>query len=252
MKTESFYFNNAAGSRLSARLYFPEKETKRCVIFCHGLFSNKDGYKITRLADDIVEAGFALFTFDFSCVGQSDGEMENLSVLQEARDLESAVEWCRNRGFEELHLFGSSMGALVCLLYAQTCIEPIASISLIAPPLNLQGLYETAAGIGDLNALPDDGKTCIDGISLKNAFFKEALAIFPEDAAQSITVPVLIIHGAKDEVVDVTNAYRLMQLLKGTRTLTVIGDGDHNLTRAEDIQVIKRELLHHITNAAGR
>lgn len=235
---------------MAGRFFLPESAAKRCVIFCHGLFSTKDGYKITNLTDDIVDAGFALLTFDFSCVGESEGKLEELSILQEIRDLESAVSLCREKGFNELHLFGSSMGALVCLLFAQNCADGIASISLIAPPLDLRGLYEKAAGIGSLEDLADEGRTQLDGISLNNAFFKEALAIFPEEATQPITAPVLIIHGAKDAVVDVENAFRLMRLLKRNRTLVIVGDGDHNLTRPQDIQLIKRELLHHLMKSA--
>ncbi len=251
MKTESFFFTNESGKRLAGRLFVPASPNKSCVIFCHGLFSTKDGYKITRLTDGIVRAGFTLFTFDFSCAGDSDGNIEDLSILQEIRDLESAVSVCRKRGFEKIHLFGSSMGALVCLLYAQRHPVGIASISLIAPPLDLRGLFEKAAGISNLETPADDGKMELDGVVLKNSFFKEALAIFPEEAAQAITVPVLVIHGEKDTVVHVENAYMLMRLLKGNRKLMVVGDGDHNLTRTEDIQMIERELVHHLIQAIG-
>lgn len=237
---------------MAGKLFSPESETKSCVIFCHGLFSTKDGYKITRLSEGIVRAGFALFTFDFSCVGESDGNMEELSIFQEILDLESAVSFCKEKGFEKLHLFGSSMGALVCLMHAKNNDESIASVSLIAPPLDLRELYEKAASIDNLETLADDGKTRLDGVMLNNSFFKEALAIFPKEAAKSISVPVLIIHGEKDDVVDPENAYRLMRLFKGNRTLIIIGDGDHNLTRPEDIQIIQRELLHHLIKNADR
>ncbi len=252
MKTESFFFINESGFRLAGRLFVPDSPNESCVIFCHGLFSTKDGYKITRLTEGIVRAGFALFTFDFSCAGDSDGNIEDLSIFQEIRDLESAVSFCRNRGFEEIHLFGSSMGALVCLLYAQHHADGIASISLIAPPLDLRGLYKKAAGISNLATLPDDGKTQLDGVVLRNSFFKEALAIFPEEAARSITMPVLIIHGEKDEVVDVENAFRLMRLLAVNRKLVVIGDGDHNLTRPKDIEIIACEIVHNFHTTSRR
>ncbi len=247
MKSDSFIFTNYNGKRLAGRLCMPDGATKSCVIFCHGLFSTKDGYKITMLTDDIVQAGFALFTFDFSCVGKSDGNIEDVSILQEINDLENAVLLCKEKKFEKIHLFGSSMGALICLLFAQNHAESISSLSLIAPPLNLNKLLIKATGVGNFTMLPCEGKTPLDGIFLKNTFFIEACDIFPEKAAQEISLPVLIIQGARDEVVDVENAYRLMQCLRGTRKLVIIGDGDHNLTRDIDLAIIRRELIAHVS-----
>ncbi|MCX7679645.1 MAG: alpha/beta hydrolase [Spirochaetes bacterium] len=246
MKTEMFFFQNNLEKKLSGRLYIPDEGSKSCVIFCHGLFSSKDGYKITRLVDSIVQAGFSLFTFDFFGAGESEGSSEDLSILQQVQDCSCAVSFCKEKGFEELHLFGSSMGALVCLLYAQGNCEKLASISLIAPPLNVRHLFEQVLGIGNLEALSEEGISKVEGVWIKNSFFKEALRIIPERAAQSIELPVLIVHGEKDAVVDVSNAYALVQLLKGNRALVVICDGDHNLTRDSDIQIIKQALLSHL------
>ena len=68
MIIENVQFTNDKNQKIAARIYYKEAITKTGVIFCHGLFSGKDGYKITRLAGDIVNAGYTLFTFDFSFV----------------------------------------------------------------------------------------------------------------------------------------------------------------------------------------
>ena len=164
-------------------------------------------------------------------------------ILKEIKDLGSAVTFCKEEGAEEIHLFGSSMGALVCLLFAGRNRNSISSLTLIAIPFDIEKLLLKATGIADLRVLPKEGHSSFDGILLKNSFFLEAKTINPLSAAKEITVPTLVIHGANDEVVDIENAYRLVSTLTRNRKLVVIGDGDHNLTRPEDIRTIRDDLL---------
>lgn len=122
---------------LAGNWYSPEKKTDQGIIFSHGLFSSKDGYKITRLAESITEAGFSLLTFDFRYAGESGTDISNLSIRGEVEDLAAVVKFVKERGIRELHLMGSSMGAAVTLLYAGRGDVTIESIITIAAPVNL-------------------------------------------------------------------------------------------------------------------
>ncbi len=246
MNTEPVRFTNNLGQRIAGRICRGDIPSRRGVIFCHGLFSTKDGYKITSLAEDIVAAGYTLLTFDFSFVGESDGKLEDLSVLQEVKDLECAAAFFLGSGIDELHLVGSSMGGAVSLLYCAGSGVAVKSLTLIATPLNLKKLLEDNTGIRDMAALPEDGVTSIDGISIKNGFFREAALVDLTEAAAGVEAPALIVHGARDRVVNVTDAYLLAALLKGDRKLVIVSDGDHHLTRPADIARLREELLFHL------
>jgi hypothetical protein len=93
MSVEEITFENNLNKRLSGRIYRPDKPGDTGVVFSHGLFSSKDGYKITRLAGDIVSSGHALMAFDFSFSGESGGSISDISVLQEVADLAAAVRF---------------------------------------------------------------------------------------------------------------------------------------------------------------
>lgn len=246
MNSEAVFFPNNLGQRLAGRIYRGDVFSRRGVIFCHGLFSTKDGYKITSLAGDIVVAGYTLLTFDFSFVGESGGRIEDLSVLQEVKDLESAAAYFLGLGIDELHLMGSSMGGVVSLLHLSGSGAAVKSLTLIATPADLRKLLEENTGIPDLGGLPADGATAIDGISIGNSFFREAMEIDVAAAAAAVTAPALIVHGARDEVVHVSDAVRLAALLKGDRKLVIVSDGDHHLTRPADIARLRDEVLFHL------
>ncbi len=135
MNVENFTFRNMAGLDLSARIYYPAIQSGKGVIFSHGLFSSKDGYKIKKMAEGIVNCGFTLMTFDFTFAGESPGNIADISVLEEVNDLISAINIFRERGITRLHLMGSSMGAAVSLLAAAKSDDKFESLIIIARPL---------------------------------------------------------------------------------------------------------------------
>jgi dipeptidyl aminopeptidase/acylaminoacyl peptidase len=48
----------------------------------------------------------------------------------------------------------------------------------------------------------------------------------------------MVLHGMRDEDVPFSHALMLMQRLGDPATLTLINDGDHRLSRPEDLQLM--------------
>jgi uncharacterized protein len=243
MTVEEINFTTSTGRSLSGRLYGPGADGDTGIVFSHGLFANKDGYKITRLAPDLAAAGFRVLAFDFSYAVGSGDDISDLSVMQEVEDLSAAVAFAGSRGFRNIHLMGSSMGAAVTLLYASRGDDSIRSLILIATPVDIRTLLLDGAGIAKAASLPEDGMTAIDGIPIKNAFFREIEGIDMEEAVRKVRVPVLAFHGGRDSVVDPENAELLDEYLETHVKTVIIDDGDHNLTRDIDIRLMKETIV---------
>ncbi len=243
MIVENVHFYNNKNQKIVGRIYRDEKASKEGVIFCHGLFSSKDGHKITWMAEYIVDAGYTLLTFDFSFIGESEGHISELSILQEVEDLRSASNYFNNNWTSDVHLIGSSVGGVVSLLFSAENGASIKSLTLIATPVNLVDLMLKNTDVNELESLPDDGMTSIDGVPIKNSFIKEIRFIKTEEAVSQIKFPTLIIHGRDDQVVDVSNAEFLDDNLKSEKKLVLIEDGDHNLTRENDLHILKDNII---------
>lgn len=239
MEARAISFVNDRGWLLQGRLYGPT-DAAAGLIFSHGLFSNKDGYKITRLAGPIAAAGYMLMAFDFSCAGEGARPIVELSIAQEVADLAAAVSFFRREtGLSRVHLMGSSMGGAVSLLQTARDSSAVASLITIAAPVDLRRLIVDGAGIVDPDALPEGGSTSLEGIPINNAFFREAARIDVAAALGAITAPVLVIHGGCDEVVNASNARVIERTVAGPCTVRIIDDGDHALTRDSDIAVLR-------------
>jgi pimeloyl-ACP methyl ester carboxylesterase len=234
-------FYNSTGDLLAGRLYYKGEISNTGIIFSHGLLSNKDGYKIGKLSEYLVDLGFTLLTFDFSFSGESKGEIENLSVLQEVDDLESAINYINTTGVKFIHLMGSSMGGVVSILASSKNKLNILSLILIATPVNLLKIIKDISE-DDIDELPDKGFTEIGEIKIKNLFFKEIKNIDMIEEIKNINIPVLIIHGEKDEIVDFSDAILLQKTLKSFSKLIKIKNGNHTLVLKKNIQEIKENI----------
>jgi uncharacterized protein len=243
MQSENISFRNNWNQTLHGRLYGGNVAAKDVVVFSHGLFSSKDAYKITSLAADIVAAGFHLLTFDFSFINDRGGDFSRFSILQEVEDLRCAVNFMLKRGIENVHLIGSSMGGLVSLIFTSENHPAVISLSLIATPFKINEMLCRWTGLSALNTLPGDGTTPIEGISFPNSFYKEALSLDMYERAGRIKIPLLILHGDRDIVVTPDNARALHESTEANSRLSIIEGGDHNLTRADHLDILKKNLI---------
>ena len=240
---ERVSFLNNRGQRLYGNLFHAKNAGGTGVLFSHGLFSSKDGYKINRMADAIAAEGYDLLAFDFSFTGESGGDMTSLSVLQEIEDLRCAAGFFVENVSKNIHFIGSSMGAAVSILYLSESPAEALSLAGIATPADLRGLITGNTSIKNPGSLPAEGRTELQGIMIKNSFFREIDAINMAEAMERITVPVLAIHGGRDIVVPPSNVEILERHILSSFKKVIIGDGDHNLVRDSDINLIRDELL---------
>lgn len=239
---EKVAFPNNNGITLNGNYYRSGKDGVPGVIFSHGLFSSKDGYKITRMGESIADTGYDLLAFDFSYAGETGTNVSEISVLQEVEDLRCAVDFFKTRCPGKMHFLGSSMGAAVSILYVADNPHEALSLAGIATPADLRGLITGNSAIRDLSLLPKQGYTELQGIRMNNSFFHEIDGIDMKAALEKITVPVLAIHGDSDQVVPLCNVDILAARVKNF-TSFIIENGDHNLVKDAEIRCIQERLL---------
>jgi len=240
MEIVNFTFLNSRNIELAGRIY-KNTDSLSGVIFSHGLFSSKDGYKITKMAESIVNSGFNLMTFDFTFSGESPGSIKDISIEDEIDDLKCAINYFKETGIKKIHLMGSSMGAAITILAASLNIFRIESVILIATPLSFKKLIPEFTE-NDINSLNPDSFTSIDGVLVNNNFIKEIFNINMIDAVKKINIPSLLIHGQQDNIVDIENLYSYIENCPSPCSYLIIEDGDHNLTKESDILQISEKV----------
>lgn len=218
------------------------------IVWLGGYRSDMLGSKAVTLDEWAAQTGHAALRFDYSGHGESGGDFNDGTI---SRWLEESLAVYRHYAKGPQILIGSSMGAWITLRMAQELIksgEGPAGIVLIAPaPDFTQRLIEPK--------LTEAQKTAL----IENGYFEEPSEYTPnpfvytrgliEDGRNNLVLngiietqcPVHILQGMQDEDVPYSHAMTLVEHLPvDDVTLTLIRDGDHRLSRPQDLDLLIR------------
>jgi len=214
MKIEKVSFKSE-GYRISGVLHLPEQKNPRCVIASHGLLSGKNSEKYIALGEQISREGMAMLRFDFRGIGESEGREEDNTISKKIADLSSAIDFIRTYPIlgNRIGLIGSSLGGLLSLIKASGD-KQIKAVVIWATPLHLDDLGSKKQE--EDYPLPPE------------AFFED----LPKHRLLPLLAKVsncLVIHGEKDELVPMEQAFGIFNSLSPPKEIHVIGGADHRL-----------------------
>lgn len=234
--------------------YLPGKAP--VVVFLPGLASDMGGTKAMALHALCAERGQAMLRLDYSGHGASEGRFEEGGIGIWAEDAAQVITHAA--GDKKLLLVGSSMGGWIALLLALRFSTRVESLLLIAPaPDFTEESIRPNLTPAHLNALEESG------VFYEPSEYGAPLPIsrrLLEDGKQhlllggsiAIHCPVAILHGMRDPDVPWRQSLRLAECLESdTVELVFIKDGDHRLSRPQDLALLGRFLRRLLGEDAG-
>ncbi len=217
--------------------------------------------KAAALDQEAVRLGLGLLRFDYSGHGRSEGRLEDGRI---SLWLEETLAIVRAETEGPQIILGSSMGGYLALLAARALSEPgesgrLAGLILIAPAVDFTEalIFERA---------PEEARRAIieEGAWRRPSPYSEAPDCFTraliEDGRNHLLLggmirtgcPTVVLQGMCDEDVPYQHALQLMQRLgSDPATLTLIKDGDHRLSRPQDLRLLFDALERMIEPEAG-
>lgn len=94
MKKLKFTFKNAEGEELAGLLELPENP-KAFALLAHCFTCGKDLKGAARIARKLTENSIAVLRFDFTGLGNSEGDFSNTNFSSNISDLLCAVDYLR-------------------------------------------------------------------------------------------------------------------------------------------------------------
>lgn len=212
------------------------------VVWLGGFRSDMTGTKAQALADWAQAAGRGCVRFDYLGHGESSGDFQAKGTITRWREDALAVLDELTEG--PLVLVGSSMGGWIACLAAMARPERVAALVLIAPAPDFTEKLMTPE-------IPPHGHAALaaDGVWLRASEYGDEgypiTRVLLEDGARwsilgaepvPIEVPVRILQGGADPDVPWRHALELAQAIRGQDVVfSLIKDGDHRLSRPQDI-----------------
>ncbi|EKF60470.1 hypothetical protein QWE_05373 [Agrobacterium albertimagni AOL15] len=223
------------------------------LVWLGGYRSDMAGTKAIEMDALARDQGLTAIRFDYSGHGVSGGDFRKGTI---SRWTEEALAVLAASGAKRLVLIGSSMGGWIAL-------RVIQEARCLGLSFSVDGLVLIAPAPDFTSELIEPGLNAAERQSLaERGYFEEPSEYSPEpniftralmeDGAKNRVLtglietgcPVHILQGMKDPDVPYQHALKLMEFLPlDDVVLTLIRDGDHRLSRPEDITKMKNAIL---------
>ena len=116
--TRKVTIENRDGNQLAGILSYPVGQFRGSAVFAHCFTCSKDTLASTRIAQGLAERGIALLRFDFTGLGQSEGDFGSSGFVGNLADLEDVCAWLGETYRAPEFLFGHSLGVRLSLQLA--------------------------------------------------------------------------------------------------------------------------------------
>lgn len=231
---EKVTFPGSAGA-LSGTLHLPEGSIKGAVLQAH-CFTCSKSLKVTRqLATGIEQGGYAVLRFDFTGLGDSEGDFAETSVTTNVADLEQAAHYLAKRGLGPCALVGHSLGGAAALLAAGHVPQVRAVVTVAAPsgPEHVMHLFTDE----DIDAALALGRVTVSiagrDFQISGEFFEDLQQHCTPERIAALERPLLVVHGTGDTIVGIEEGEKIFQAAKQPKWFVAIPDGDHLFTRPQ-------------------
>lgn len=239
METDAAEYLEHQGVRIAFRRTVGESG-KAGLVWLGGFHSDMLGEKATTLHDSAARAGRSFVRFDYLGHGESGGRFEDGTIGWWLSDALAVVDSLTEG---PLLVVGSSMGGWMALLAALARPERIKALVLLAPaPDFTDKLMWASLDDSQKRQILEDGFWArpspydATGYPITRELIQEGRQWNVLDGEIALDLPVRILQGGLDADVPWTHSLDLADKLRSKDVVwTLIKDGDHRLSRPQDI-----------------
>ena len=247
----SKYFTTS--SRRKIKYLFVKKNRQIAVVFFHGFMSDMIGAKPSAIQKFCERQKLNFLKFEYSGHGKSTGKFIEGNISRWTSDAKQLIKAKITRD-KNLIFIGSSMGSWIALNLFPVFKKKIKGfIGISSAPEFLEELMWKKFNKkikkiimtkkiyylehGDFS-YPLTKQLILDG--RKNKVLNHKI---------NLGIPIVLFHGTNDEVVPLNFSRKILKIFKKSRKkLIKIKNGDHSLSRKNDLKKICNELNHMIKN----
>jgi putative redox protein len=235
--SEKIEFPGATGDILAARLDRPSGPIRATALFAHCFTCSKNVLAATRIAQGLAEQGIAVLRFDFTGLGQSEGEFANTNFSSNVQDLIAAAAYLRSTLGAPQLLVGHSLGGAAVLSASRHIpeVKAVATINAPADPAHVEHLLAEK-----LAEIQEDGEAevCLAGrtFTIKKQFLDDIAGQKLKRDIEEMKNALLVLHAPLDQMVGIDNAAVIFQAAKHPKSFASLDGADHLLSNESDAE----------------
>ena len=236
MKPLKLEFTNKDGQKLSGRLELPSSDhPHNYVLFAHCFTCNKNLSAIRNISRAMTAQGFAVFRFDFTGLGESEGDFADTNFSGNVEDLVAAADFLRANYAAPTLLVGHSLGGAAVLFAAEAIPEVKGVVTIGAPADPEHVTHLLKSGLDEIEAT---GQATVNlsgrDFTIKKQFLDDLRNKSLASTAKNLRKPILILHSPQDSTVEIKNAELIYHAAHHPKSFVSLDGADHLLSRKED------------------
>ena len=235
MQSIKVNFANSAGENLAGILDSPASPPRAYALFAHCFTCSKNLKAATNISRAMTDAGIAVLRFDFTGLGQSDGEFADTSFSSNVDDLLAASRWLTEEHRAPEILLGHSLGGTAVLQAAARVPSAIAVATIGSPsdPAHVSHMFHASE-----SELREKGsaEVLLGGrpFLVKEQFLDDLKQHDLPTAVTGLRKALLVMHAPLDDIVDIQNASALFAAAKHPKSFISLDKADHLMSAEAD------------------
>ncbi len=240
MSFETVHLPNEQGEELAARLDHPTSETPDAyALFAHCFTCSKDLRAVGAVSRALTRQNIGVLRFDFTGLGESEGDFSETNFSSNVEDLVSAAEFLEEHHEAPRILVGHSLGGGAVLQAAHQIpsVEAVATIAAPYDPEHVTRLLDDA--LEDIKS-SGEARITLSGrtFTIRKQFLEDLAATKMEKTIRTLDRALLIFHSPVDQTVGIDNAARIFKAAKHPKSFVSLDDADHLLTDPADAEYV--------------
>jgi alpha/beta superfamily hydrolase len=236
MQIKKLSFPGSQDYQLGARLDLPDDgEPAAYALFAHCFTCTKDLKSVSNINQALTDQGIAVLRFDFTGLGESEGDFADTNFSSNVEDLIAA---CRFLGADYRAprlMIGHSLGG-AAVIHAARHIPSCTAVATIAAPADLTLVSRVFRSSREQIERDGEAEVMLAGrpFSIKKQFFEDLERARMERAISDLGRALLIMHSPRDTSVPIDNAHRVFATAKHPKSFVALDRADHLLMNKQD------------------
>lgn len=236
MNLHKVNFPNQEELTLAGRLELPaDQQPHNFAIFAHCFTCTKNLLAVKNVSRALTAAGFGVLRFDFTGLGESEGDFENTNFSGNVEDLLAAAAFLEKEYSAPTLLIGHSLGGTAVVMAAAKLsnIKAVATINAPSDPEHVKHHLEQ-----DIEKIRREGKAQVNlsgrPFTIKEHFLDDLKKQPIKEVVGSFRKALLLLHSPQDATVSVNNAEEIYRAAHHPKSFVSLDGADHLLSRKED------------------
>lgn len=236
MPTSTFEFTGSGGDVLSARIETPASgRPVAWALFAHCFTCSKNVRAAVHISRGLAQRGIGVLRFDFTGLGESEGDFANTNFSSNVEDLVLAANALESEHAAPSILVGHSLGGAAVLRAAGhlPAVRAVATVGAPAEPLHVLGLLKDST-----EEIEASGQATVDiggrPFQVKRQFVEDLQGQQTQHAVEELRRALMILHSPTDLIVGIENAAQLYEMARHPKSFVSLDGADHLLSRPED------------------